>query len=79
MWRSKKFIIVALLAVVVLVGSIGGVVLAQTKSVRHYITLRAPTPSDRGKVRPIALVAVLLLYPSRKAAPRYTPRRGSLA
>jgi len=30
MWRSKKFIIVAVLAAVVLVGSIGGVVLAQT-------------------------------------------------
>jgi hypothetical protein len=29
MWRSKKFIIVAVLAAVVLVGSIGGVVLAQ--------------------------------------------------
>jgi hypothetical protein len=30
MWRSKKFIIAAVLAAVVLVGSIGGVVLAQT-------------------------------------------------
>lgn len=30
MWRSKKFIVVTLLAAVVLVGSIGGVVLAQT-------------------------------------------------
>jgi hypothetical protein len=30
MWRSKKFIIVAVLAAVVLVGSISGVVLAQT-------------------------------------------------
>jgi hypothetical protein len=29
MWRSKKFVLVALLAVVVLVGSIGGVALAQ--------------------------------------------------
>jgi hypothetical protein len=29
-WRSKKFIIVTVLAAVVLVGSIGGVVLAQT-------------------------------------------------
>ena len=32
MWRSKKFIIVAVLAAVVLVGSIGGVALAQTGS-----------------------------------------------
>jgi len=32
MWRSKKFIIVAVLAVVVLVGSIAGVVLAQTEN-----------------------------------------------
>jgi len=32
MWRSKKFIIVAVLAAVVLVGSIGGVVLAQTEN-----------------------------------------------
>ena len=32
MWRSKKFIIIALLAAVVLVGSIGGVVLAQTEN-----------------------------------------------
>lgn len=32
MWRSKKFLLVALLAAVVLVGSIGGVVLAQTGS-----------------------------------------------
>lgn len=31
MWRSKKFIIVALLATVLLVGSIGGVALAQTE------------------------------------------------
>jgi hypothetical protein len=30
MWRSKKFIIVAVLAAVVLAGSIGGVALAQT-------------------------------------------------
>ena len=30
MWRSKKFIIIAVLAVVALAGSIGGVVLAQT-------------------------------------------------
>jgi putative ABC transport system permease protein len=30
MWRSKKFIIIAVLAAVVLVGSIGGVALAQT-------------------------------------------------
>ncbi|MFC1871074.1 hypothetical protein ACFLYF_01540 [Chloroflexota bacterium] len=30
MWRSKKFIIVAMLAIVVLAGSIGGVALAQT-------------------------------------------------
>jgi len=30
MWRSKKFIIAAVLAAVLLVGSIGGVVLAQT-------------------------------------------------
>ena len=30
MWRSKKLIIVAVIAAVVLVGSIGGVVLAQT-------------------------------------------------
>ena len=30
MWRSKKFIIVAVLAAVVLAGSIGGVVYAQT-------------------------------------------------
>ena len=29
MWRSKKFIVIALMAAVVLVGSIGGVVLAQ--------------------------------------------------
>ena len=32
MWRSKKFIIVAVLAAVALVGSIGGVVLAQTEN-----------------------------------------------
>ena len=32
MWRSKKFIIVGVLAAVVLVGSIGGVVLAQTEN-----------------------------------------------
>jgi len=32
MWRSKKFIIVAVLTAVVLVGSIGGVVLAQTEN-----------------------------------------------
>ncbi len=32
MWRSKKFIIVALLAAVVLVGSVGGVALANTES-----------------------------------------------
>jgi hypothetical protein len=32
MWRSKKFILVAVLAVVALVGSIGGVVLAQSKN-----------------------------------------------
>ena len=31
MWRSKKFIIIALLVAVVLVGSITGVVLAQTE------------------------------------------------
>ena len=30
MWRSKKFIVIALLATVLLVGSIGGVALAQT-------------------------------------------------
>jgi hypothetical protein len=30
MWRSKKFIIIAVLAAVALVGSIGGVALAQT-------------------------------------------------
>ncbi len=30
MWRSKKFIIAAVLAAVILVGTIGGVVLAQT-------------------------------------------------
>ena len=30
MWRSKKFIIVAVLAAVLLVGGIGGVVFAQT-------------------------------------------------
>ena len=33
MWRSKKFIIGAVLAVVVLAGSLGGVALAQTESV----------------------------------------------
>jgi len=32
MWRSKKFIIAAVLAVVLLVGGIGGVVLAQTEN-----------------------------------------------
>lgn len=32
MWRRRKFVIVALLTVVVLLGSIGGVVLAQTGS-----------------------------------------------
>jgi outer membrane murein-binding lipoprotein Lpp len=32
MWRSKKFIIVAVIAAVVLVGGIGGVVLAQTEN-----------------------------------------------
>ena len=32
MWRSKKFIVIALLAVVVLVGSIGGIVFAQTEN-----------------------------------------------
>ena len=31
MWRSKKFIVIAVLAAVVLVGSIGGVALAQTR------------------------------------------------
>ena len=31
MWRSKKFIIIAVLAAVALVGSIGGVVLAQAE------------------------------------------------
>ena len=30
MWRSKKFIIIALLAIVVLAGSIGGIALANT-------------------------------------------------
>lgn len=30
MWRSKKFVVAAVLAAVILVGSIGGVVLAQT-------------------------------------------------
>ena len=32
MWRSKKFIIIALLAAVVLVGSIGGIAFAQTET-----------------------------------------------
>jgi uncharacterized membrane protein len=32
MWRSKKFIIVAVLTAVILAGSIGGVVLAQTEN-----------------------------------------------
>lgn len=32
MWRGKKFIIVAVLTAVILVGSIGGVVLAQTEN-----------------------------------------------
>jgi hypothetical protein len=32
MWRSKKFIIVAVLAAVVLLGGIGGVALAQTEN-----------------------------------------------
>lgn len=32
MWRSKKFIVIAVLSAVVLVGSIGGVVLAQTEN-----------------------------------------------
>jgi uncharacterized membrane protein len=32
MWRSKKFVIVAVLVAVALVGSIGGVVLAQTST-----------------------------------------------
>ena len=32
MWRSKKFIIIALMATLVLVGSIGGVALAQTEN-----------------------------------------------
>ena len=32
MWRSKKFIIVAVLAAVILVGSIGGFALAQTEN-----------------------------------------------
>jgi hypothetical protein len=32
MWRSKKFIIIAVLAVVLLAGSIGGVALAQTSN-----------------------------------------------
>jgi len=31
MWRSKKFILIAVLATVVLIGSIGGVVFAQTE------------------------------------------------
>lgn len=31
MWRSKKFIIIALVAIVVLAGSIGGIALAQTE------------------------------------------------
>ena len=30
MWRSKKFIVAAVLAAVIVAGSIGGVVLAQT-------------------------------------------------
>jgi hypothetical protein len=32
MWRSKKFVVVALLAAVLLVGSIGGVAFAQTEN-----------------------------------------------
>jgi len=32
MWRSKKFILIAVLSAVVLVGSIGGVVFAQTEN-----------------------------------------------
>ena len=32
MWRSKKFIVVAVLAAVVLVGTIGGIALAQTEN-----------------------------------------------
>lgn len=32
MWRSKKIIVIALLTIVVLTGSIGGVVLAQTEN-----------------------------------------------
>ena len=32
MWRSKKFIVLALLAIVVLAGSIGGVALANTEN-----------------------------------------------
>jgi len=32
MWRSKKFILIAVLAALVLVGGTGGVVLAQTKN-----------------------------------------------
>ena len=32
MWRSKKFIVIALLATVLLVGSIGGIALAQTEN-----------------------------------------------
>jgi hypothetical protein len=47
MWRSKKFIIIAVLAVVVLAGSIGGVALAQTSNDNNQPAAQQQTLLDK--------------------------------
>ena len=61
MWRSKKFIIVAVLAAVVLVGSTAGVVLAQTGS----------TDTTSGKTL-LARVATILGIDQQKVESAFT-------
>ena len=58
MWRSKKFIIVAVLAVVVLGGSIGGVALARTESGSPAGMLLAQNVSENTSQRDVLLVRV---------------------
>ncbi len=58
MWRSKKFIVVALLAAVVLAGSIGGVALARTGSGNPAGVLLAQNVSENVSQRDVLFTRV---------------------
>lgn len=75
MWRSKKVIIVAVLGALVLAGSIGGVVYAQTSNSLPGKALLAQTGNTTSNKTILARVAKILGIDQQKVADAFTQAR----